>query len=171
MDTHRTCSFAGSLIAVSWRLAGAASAHGTSAVVVVAAPFSDRGRVVAAITLRLGVRSARARVTVDGRRVASVELSCPLHEASNRSGHLFRDEFTVPAEFLDGKTHLLEVVVEAAGDEEETSPGRAAHGAPLRRTLLAKHETAFYARRVSTLDSRRELSAARPWDTRGLEES
>jgi len=153
MESHRTCSFAGSLAAVSWRRTESVAPDVTASVVVVADPFMgpgasriDGGRVVATITLRLTVRRARVHVSVDGRHVASIDLHCSVPEGVPRRGHLFRDEAVLPLDVLDGRTHLLEVAVDAAGVVDRIS--------------LAKHETAFYARRVSTRESRRALAVA-----------
>jgi hypothetical protein len=151
METYRTCSFAGSLTAVSWRLAASGGVDVAGTVTVVADPWDHRGRVVASIMLRLTVPWAHMEVSVDGRRVATLDLAQPEPEPAAAHGYLFREKLVLPAESLDGRTHRLDVVLDAL--ECPTMPGRRGHRLVVGRGFLASYETAFYARRVATRDS------------------
>lgn len=134
MDGSRTFSFAGSIAAVSWRVAHDASTGTAADLAVVAEPDRESARLVAVLTVRVPGRGARARLAIDGRHLQTFRLLRPTR-LPGVPDDLHRHIAIIPAAaVLDARTHHVSLVVEDVASED---------GAP-----VARVETAFYASRM-----------------------
>jgi len=131
MTIHRTCSYTPTLIAVSWRVSHAVAPDALADIEVVADALLSRTQVAALLTVRLLECNAVAKVYVGARLLASYDLSRSVPEANGMFGSLFRRVVPLPAGLVDGRTHMLTVLVERAVQE---------------RATIATIQSAFYAR-------------------------
>jgi hypothetical protein len=143
MTTRRTCSYTPTLIAVSWRVSYAVTPDVLADIEVVADALLSRPQVAALLTVRLLECNALAKVYVGARLLASYDLSRSMPETNGILGSLFRPVVPLPAGLVDGRTHMLTMVVERAVDD---------------RATIATIESAFYARPASNRRLAAEIS-------------
>lgn len=135
MDGARTFSFAGSIAAVSWRIAHATSPGVALDVAVVADEDPPAARVIAVLTARVPMRGARSHVLIDRVHLATFRFVRPTRYPG-LPDDVYRHVAVIPNEVvLDWRTHDVSVVLNLGTSADDGEP-------------IARVETAFYASRM-----------------------